>query len=106
MRHNKLVESVCGKSGMKEGGTTANQGQKEAESPPSPSRPCSLGSPALYVCGHHPLLNVPCGLPGTLCHCLATLALESIPQSLIWFSLALLKLINYYPAPGDVTNSL
>lgn len=63
MGHNKLVESVCGKSGMKEVGTTANQGQKEAESPPSPSRPCSLGSPALYVCGHHLLLNVPCGLP-------------------------------------------
>lgn len=57
------MKSVCGKSGMREGGTTANQGQKEPETPPSAARPCSLGSPALYRCVHHLLLNMPCGLP-------------------------------------------
>jgi len=48
----------------------------------------------------------PVAFPGTLCHRLTHLALESIHQNPTWMSLTLLKLINYYPAPGDVTISL
>lgn len=74
MGRNELVKSVCGKSGLQEGSTTANQGQKEPESPPSAARPCGLVSPALYKCVHHLLLNIPCGLPRhpvPLCHTLS-----------------------------------
>lgn len=61
--------------------------------------PCtSVCITASYTC--------PVAFPGTLCHCVTPSALESIPQSLNWLSLTLLKLINYYPAPGDVTVSL
>lgn len=60
MGSSELVEGVCGKSGVQEGSTTANQ---EPESPPSAAGPCSLGSPAPYRYVHHLPLNTPYSLP-------------------------------------------